>query len=86
MEAGIIKTRLIDAATFAAASRPSHAPGVFSIKVEIIGILITYIFTSGRGAHARDQVVTWRALAQGTSNPLVVAMTGLLAAAKNHSP
>ena len=86
MEDSIIKKRLVAAVLFAELPRPSIAPGNFTIMVQSCGILVTYIFDAGPGYYTLDHLVTWRTLEAGTSNPLIQAMTGLLAAAKDFKP
>lgn len=86
MEESIVKKRLIAAVLFAELPRPSYAPGNFTIMVQASGILITYIFDAGPGHYTLDHIVTWRALTQGTANPIIQAMTGLLAAARDFKP
>ena len=87
MEESTVKKRLIAAALFAELPRPSLAPGNFTIMVLTSGILIAYTFRVGSRSHyTLDHIVTWRALAQGTSNPVIEAMTGLLEAARDYKP
>ena len=86
METSIVRDRLIEAAILVNVPRPSLGPGSFKITVERIGIVITYIFEACGGTYSLDHIVSWSMLSHGVTNPLVAAMTGLLAAAKDYSP
>lgn len=86
MEKSLIRERLIEAAILADIPRPSQAPGGFKIRVEKIGIVITYIFATGPGTYSLDHIVSWGTLELAECNPLVVGMTGLLAAARDFKP
>jgi len=86
MEESIVRKRLVEAAILAVVPRPSYAPGMFKITVEVIGVHIVYIFDAGPGHYSLDNITSWEAIERCRSNPLVTAMTDLLRAARDFKP
>lgn len=85
MEKSIVRERLVEAAILAEIPATT---GVFKIRVEAIGIHITYIFgvENRPGPYSIDNITSWGAIERANSNPLVLAMTDLLKAARDFKP
>lgn len=82
MEKSIVRERLVEAAILAAVLRP----GVFTIKVEAVGVHIIYIFEYKSDHYSSDNITSWEAIERANNNPLAIAMTDLLRAARDFKP
>ena len=88
MEKSVVRKRLVEAAVLAETRCPPAAHGMFKIIVEAVGVHITYVFgvENTPGPYSLDSITPWGDIEDASKNPLIQAMTGLLAAAKDFKP